>query len=200
MPPRAKFTKEEIVQTAFEMTRKDGFTSVTARKLGKRLGTSATPIFNVFQNMHELQREVRKLAMKEFEKYVADITNYTPAFKQFGMQMIKFAIQEPQLFRILYMEVNEESKSFDEMIKELGDPAFLCIDLIQKEYEVSKEDAKSLFRQAWIHTFSICVLIVNKICRFSAEEITEMLGLEFQGSLMLIKAGQYKKIYAEPKK
>ena len=200
MPPRAKFTKEEIVQTAFEMTRKDGFASVTARELGKRLGTSATPIFTVFQNMHELQKEVRKLAMKEFEKYVEDAINYTPAFKQYGVQMIKFATQEPQLFRILYMEVNEESKSFDEMIQELGEPAFLCIDLIQKEYDVSEEDAKSLFRQAWIHTFSICVLIVNKICLFSAEEITEMLGLDFQGALMLIKTGQYKKIYAEPKK
>ncbi len=200
MPPKAKFTKEEIVQTAFEMTKENGFSSVTARELGKRLGTSATPIFTVFQNMYEVQKEVRKRAMKEFEKYVADVLNYTPAFKQFGVQMIKFATQEPQLFRILYMEVNEESQSFDEMLQELGEPALVSIDLIQKEYEVSKEEAESLFRQAWIHTFSICVLVVNKICHFSAEEITDMLGLDFQGSLMLIKAEQYKKIDVAPKK
>lgn len=104
MPPRAKYTKEEIIQTAFEMTREKGFGSVTARELGKKLGTSVTPIFNVFQNMSELQSEVRNLALKEFEKYVADAVNYTPAFKQFGVQMIKFATEEPQLFRILYMD------------------------------------------------------------------------------------------------
>lgn len=200
MPPKAKFTKEEIVQIAFEMTREKGFGSVTARELGKRLGTSATPIFTVFQNMYEVQMEVRKLAMKEFEKYVADALNYTPAFKQFGTQMIQFAMKEPQLFRILYMEVNEESQSFDEMLKELGEPAKVCMDVIQRDYEVSKEDAVRLFRQAWIFTFSISVLLVNKICHFSSEEIMDMIGMEFQGALMLIKAGQYKKIDVSPKK
>lgn len=199
MPPKAKFTKEEIVQIAFEMTRENGFCSVTARELGKRLGSSATPIFTAFQNMNEVRREVRKLAMREFENYVADALNYTPAFKQFGVQMIKFATEEPQLFRVLYMEVNQESQSFDEMLQELGSPAFACIDLIRKDYNVSKEEAKSLFCQAWIHTFSICVLIVNKICYFSKEEIIEMLGLDFQGALMLIKAGQYGKINVAPK-
>lgn len=194
MPPKAKFTKEEIVQTAFEMTKENGFGSVTARELGKRLGTSATPIFTVFENMHEVQKEVRKRALKEFEKYVADALNYTPAFKQFGVQMIQFAMEEPKLFRILYMEVNEESQSFENMLQELGESAAVCIDLIQRDYDVSKEDAYRLFRQAWIHTFSICVLLVNKICHFSMEEITDMLGLDFQGALMLIKAGQYKKI------
>ena len=194
MPPKAKYTREEIVQTAFDMTREQGFQSVTARLLGKRLGISATPIFNVFQNMHELELEVRKLALGEFEKYVADALNYTPAFKQFGVQMIRFATEEPQLFRILFMEVNEESRSFDDMLEELGEPAFVCIDLIQKEYEVSREDAGRLFRQAWIYTFSICVLIVNKICSFSPEEITDMLGLACQGACMLIKTDQYKKV------
>lgn len=200
MPPRAKYTKEEIIQTAFEMTREKGFGSVTARELGKKLGTSVTPIFNVFQNMSELQSEVRNLALKEFEKYVADAVNYTPAFKQFGVQMIKFATEEPQLFRILYMDVNEESQSFEVMIEGLGEPAQICMALIQQDYGVSEQDAVRLFRQAWIHTFAICVLLVNKICYFSKEEIMNMLGLDFQGSLMLIKAGQYQSIDVTSKK
>lgn len=194
MPPKAKFTREEIVQIAFEMTRENGFGSVTARELGKRLGTSATPIFTVFQNMYEVQQEVRKLAMKEFERYVADITNYTPAFKQFGMQMIKFATEEPQLFRILYMEVNEESQSFNEMLQKFGEPVQVCMDVLQKDYGISEQEALKLFQQVWIYTFGICVLLVNKICHFSSEEILDMLGMEFQGEWMLIKSGKYKKV------
>ena len=197
MPPKPKFTKEQIVEIAFDMTRENGFSSVTARELGKKLGTSATPIFTVFKNMNEVQAEVRKLAMKEFERYVSDALNYTPAFKQFGVQMIRFATEEPQLFRVLYMDVYEESKSFEEMIKDLGESASVCIGVIQKDYEVSEKDAKNLFRQAWIYTFSICVLLVNKICSFSEDEITDMLGLEFQGALNLIKSGQYKTIGVE---
>ena len=194
MPPKAKYTKEEIVQIAFEMTRENGFASVTARGLGKKLGTSSTPIFTVFKNMNEVEKEVRKLAMKEFERYTADILSYTPAFKQFGVQMIRFATEEPQLFRILYMDVNEENSSFDEMLESLGKPAMVCLDIIQKDYELSEQDAKRLFRQMWIYTFSVCVLLVNKICYFSPEEIIDMLGLQFQGEWMLLKSGQYKKV------
>ena len=71
MPPRPKCTKEEIVKAAFEMTREKGIEAVAARELGKRLGTSATPIFTHFRNMHEVELEVRKLAMREFEEYTA---------------------------------------------------------------------------------------------------------------------------------
>lgn len=48
MPPKPKYTKEEIVQVAFEMARENGLESVVARELGKRLGISSTPIFLIF--------------------------------------------------------------------------------------------------------------------------------------------------------
>lgn len=194
MPPKAKFTKEEIVKTAFDMTRENGFASVTARGLGQKLGSSSTPVFTVFKNMAEVQKEVRRLALKEFETYVADALNYTPAFKQFGMQMIRFAKEEPQLFRILYLEGFDENQTFDLMFEELGEPAKVCIDVIQKDYGLTHEESRLIFHQTWISTFSICVLLVNKICNFSEEEIMDMLGMGFQGTLMLIKSGQYKRI------
>ena len=51
MPPKAKYTREEIIDKAFEMTRKNGIDSVVARELGKELGTSSSPIFTAFKNM-----------------------------------------------------------------------------------------------------------------------------------------------------
>ena len=54
MPPKAKYTREEIVQKAFQMTREKGIEAVAARELGKRLGTSSSPIFTAFKNMEEL--------------------------------------------------------------------------------------------------------------------------------------------------
>ena len=51
MPPRAKFTKEQIVNAALDMIRENGPSELTARSLGKRLGSSACPIFTVFDNM-----------------------------------------------------------------------------------------------------------------------------------------------------
>ena len=48
MPPKAKFTKNEIVEAAMQIVREQGLEAVTSRELGKRLGSSACPIFTVF--------------------------------------------------------------------------------------------------------------------------------------------------------
>lgn len=57
MPPKCKFTKEEIIQAAFEMVRTEGFSELTARALGGRLGSSPKPIFSIFTSMEEVQEE-----------------------------------------------------------------------------------------------------------------------------------------------
>lgn len=191
MPPKAKYTKEEIVQKALEMTRRNGIESVVARELGKELGTSSSPIFTAFKNMEELYDEVRKLAMWEFESYVHDAINHTPAFKYVGMKMIEFATNEPKLFQLLYMREHDGSQTFPMLIDELGDTVEDCIEMIQRDYEVNREQAELLFRQLWLHTFGICVLIAGKVCCLTKDEISEMLSVEFQGTLMLIKAGAY---------
>ena len=195
MPPKAKYPREEIVQKAFEMAREKGIDAVVARELGKALGTSSSPIFTAFKNMEELHREVRKVALKEFESYVSDALNYTPAFKYVGMKMIEFAMREPKLFQLVYMREHDSSQSYAMLIDELGDTVRVCIEIMQKEYVLSKEEAEMIFRQVWLHTFGICVLVAGKVCRLTPEEISEMLSMEFKGALILIKSGTF---YVEP--
>ncbi len=191
MPPKAKFTREEIIAKALEMTRKNGIECVVARELGKALGTSSSPIFTAFGNMEELYEEVRKVALKEFESYVSDALNYTPAFKYVGMKMVEFAMKEPKLFQLVYMREHDGSQTYQMLVEELGETVEICVQIMQKDYELKRQEAELLFRQVWLHTFGICVLVAGKICRLSLEEISEMLGVEFQGILMLIKSGKY---------
>ena len=51
MPPKAKFTKTEIIEAALNIVRTDGYEALTSRALGIYLGSSARPIFTVFKNM-----------------------------------------------------------------------------------------------------------------------------------------------------
>ena len=55
MPPKAKFTKEQIISKGLDIVREEGMDNLTARALGNRLGSSACPIFTVFENMEEVQ-------------------------------------------------------------------------------------------------------------------------------------------------
>ena len=69
MPPQPKYSKEEILNIAFETVRKNGYNSLTARDLAASLGTSTRPIFTAFENMEQLKNEILIKAYDLFEKY-----------------------------------------------------------------------------------------------------------------------------------
>ena len=190
MPPKPKFTKEEIVAAALELVSEKGIEALTARELGVRLGSSARPIFTVFNSMEEVQEEVRAAALKRFESYTEKAMHYTPVFKQVGMQMILFAMEEPKLYQLVYMSENAGATDFEGITQQLGDVAQLCVDVIQRDYGLSAEDAKTLFEHVWIYTFGIGALCATGMCRFSQDEIIQMLGQDFMAMLFYAKSGR----------
>ena len=190
MPPKPKFTKEEIVAAALELVSEKGIEALTARELGVRLGSSARPIFTVFNSMEEVQAEVRAAALKRFESYAEKAMHYTPVFKQVGMQMILFAMEEPKLYQLVYMSENAGATDFEGIVDRLGDVAQLCVDVIQRDYNLSEKDAKALFEHVWIYTFGIGALCATGMCRFSQDEIIQMLGQDFMAMLFYAKSGR----------
>jgi len=190
MPPKPKFTREEVITAALELVSEKGMSALTSRDLGARLGSSARPIFTVFDTMEEVQEEVKKAAIKRFEQYAKKAEHYKPIFKQVGMQMILFAKEEPRLYQLGFMSGNYDVQSFDEIFERLGDVAYQCVDVIQKDYELSVEDARKLFEHVWIHTFGIGALCATGMCNFPEEQIIEMIGYDFLAMLMLIKSGR----------
>lgn len=190
MPPKPKFTREEIIDAALKIAADRGLKALTSRELGAALGSSARPIFTVFQSMDEVHSEVRKAAMARFESYTSKAKNGTPIFKQVGLQMILFAKEQPKLFRLLFMSENTQAMSFDDLFATLGDTAVLSIGILQSEYSLSYDDAMQLFRSIWIYTFGLGSLIATGTCRFADSEIQDMLSREFNAMLMLIKSGK----------
>ncbi len=103
MPPRAKFTKEEIVNAALSIIRRDGVEALTSRALGQALGSSARPIFTIFDSMQEVQQETVQAAKALYREYVQRGLGEKPAFKGVGTQYILFSIQEPKLFQPVHV-------------------------------------------------------------------------------------------------
>lgn len=191
MPPKAKYTREEIVQIALELVAENGIGALNARNLGAALGTSTRPVFTAFKNMNELTEEVKTAAMRRFDEYAKnDPETGVPAFKNVGLQMILFATEQPKLFQLLYMTENEQSVSFDNLLDRLGGTSQKCIEFIMRDYGLTTEEAKLLFRSVWMFTFGIGVLIASKVCRYDEEEVSIMLSQQFRSVMGLIKSGK----------
>lgn len=190
MPPKPRFTEREIVDVALELVSEKGITALTARELGQYLGSSTRPIFTVFENMEEVQNRVKAAAWERFESYTAKAMNYTPAFKQVGMQMVLFAVEEPKLYQLLFMQENSEVSGFRDLLPRLGNTAETCLDMIRSDYGLTEAEAKLLFENVWVYTYGIGALCATRACSFSEEELVRMLGTDFMAMIAFIKSGK----------
>lgn len=190
MPPKPKFTKEEITAAALDLVSEKGLNALTARDLGNRLGSSARPIFTAFKNMEEVQQAVRDAARDRFVSYAQKAIHYTPAFKQLGMQMLLFAREEPRLYELLFMKNDGMPHFLEEGYLSRDKAGILALEMIQKDYGLERENARKLFHHVWIFTFGIGALCATGMCHFSDEELNELLGQDFMAMLTQIKSGE----------
>lgn len=198
MPPKVKYTRDYILSVALDITREKGIEAVTARELGARLGASSRPIFTAFENMEEVHNEIIKAAKKIFYQYTGDYMNYTPAFKRFGTQMVRFSIDEPKLYRLLFMRETPGETDIMGAVMELYDNPDDILEILMKDYGINQEHAWKLFNHMTIFTYGITVLCARKICVFNEAEIDQLLGEEFAGILGLIKSGRYRHFGIKP--
>ena len=103
MPPKVKFRKEEIVQAALDVARVKGADGVTARDIAAQLGVSTRPIFTYFNTMDEVKTAVRQAAEQVYQDYTAKGLNADIPFLGFGLQYLRFAEEEPELYKLLFL-------------------------------------------------------------------------------------------------
>ncbi len=187
MPPKAKFTREEIIEAALEIVRNEGFAALTARALGAKLGSSARPIFTVFQSMEEVQKAVIDAAKALYREYVQKGLSETPAFKGVGTQYILFSMNEPKLFQLLFMKENADAPELSSVLPIIDDNYEAILSSVRDGYGLTGETAKKLYRHLWIYTHGIAALCATKTCRFTGEEISAMMTEVFIGLLKSLK-------------
>ena len=103
MPPKAKFTRQEIIDAAVDIARRAPLEAVTAQELASVLGTSTRPVFTYFRTLEEVRAAVVEEAGKIYGQYVERGLSMNPPFKGYGMETIRFAREEPNLFRLLFL-------------------------------------------------------------------------------------------------
>lgn len=183
MPRSAFFSKETIAEAGLEIIRRQGVQALTARALSKHLGCSLSPIFTVFEDMDEIQAAVRQAAADLFDEYVKDVVDYQPAFKEYGMRLIRFAKQEQNIFQLFL----ERGNSFMDNAPVM---ALKCLDEIQESYQLTDEQVLTLYRQLWAFTCGIAVLATQSPEDYPEEMISGMISTQFISTLTFLKSGR----------
>lgn len=190
MPPKSKFTREEIVKSALDIVRENGIKALTARALGARLGSSACPIFTVFDNMEDLQSAVKVAARAVYGEYINQGFAIKPAFKGIGMQYIRFAMEEPRLFELLFMTMLSESPNIDNVLPIIDEYYSEILTSVETAFGLNEKDSEEVYHHLWIYSHGIAVLSATKTCNFTINEVDAMLTSVCKAILKDIKGGK----------
>lgn len=189
MPRKPKYSREELIEAAVELTRESGFSSVTARSLGKRLGTAPATVFTHFHSLNEIRQAAVAAARQRYENYVQRGLQMKLPFKGFAMQYVRFGAEEPELFRLLFM-----SKAQPLSLEHFLSPE-LTEELIQKAipetFGLDYKESAWLCNNMWVYTHGLAVMCVSTACSFTEEEIAELLGMACRGQVMLLHSPNF---------
>ena len=177
MPPKCRFTKQEVVQAALDMTREGGIGAVTARALGERLGSSSRPIFSLFQSMQEVHQEVLQAASALYQDYLKRdmAAGEYPVYKASGMAYIRFAKEERELFKLLFMrDRTGENIAEDEEIRPI-------IQIIMKNTGWSEQKAYLFHLEMWVYVHGFATMIATSYLEWDWGTISQMLTDGFEG-------------------
>lgn len=187
MPPKAKFTREEIIKKAVAILERDGIDDLTARSLGKELGSSARPIFTLFNSMDEVLGAVHDYADRIYGEYVEDGLREELPFKGVGKAYIRFASERPRLFQLLFMKELGSHPDRTAVLQGIENHYEEIISSIQNSYAVDREQAIDLYFHLWVYSHGIAVLIATKVCTFTEGQITQLISEVFTSLLKKLK-------------
>lgn len=173
MAPKNKFTKEEMVEAALRVVREKGIDGLTAKTIADELGTSTQPIFTGVGSMDGVKQEVYAAAVAVYDRYTnAGLKEKIP-FLGVGMQYIRFAREEPELYRILFLtrtqEKNYSAIKSMQHLQELVRPTLMDI------YHITAKEADLYFQDLWFVVHSLSTLIVTDDCPYSDRKIGQIL-------------------------
>lgn len=178
MPPKFKFTKDEIIKAALDIVRMGGMEALTARSLAEKLCCSVKPIFGAFQNMEEVQQQVLASARALYQSYINDgiAKGSYPPYKASGMAYISFAKDEKELFKLLFMR-DRSSEAIEEDREEIRP----LLELIQKQTGLSEDDAFLFHLEMWIFVHGIATMIATSYLEWDDEFINRVITDAYLG-------------------
>lgn len=181
MPPRAKITKEMIVDAAFEVARESGAEHINARTISQKLGCSTQPVMWHFKTIAEIKKAVYGEADGFHTQYLLRIHSHNP-MKDIGLNYIRFAAEEPQLFRFLFQSNFFTGKTLLELIdSEELTPVLLAM---QGTVGGSMEQVKEIFLTVFLFAYGYASIIANNSLVYDEELIRVHIERAYTGAVL----------------
>ena len=184
MPTKIRISKDMILDAAFEIVRQEGMEKLSNRELANKLKCSIRPIYYQFENVEEMQKELYIKIEQYFYEFLLDnMVEGIPQYKQIGINYIRFAKKEKQLFQTLFM--NSTGLTPDAFVSKDGEDYKEIEKLIKISTNLKEEEIKDFHTKMWIFCHGIATLVASGTVKLTDSQIQNLLSYEFQALMLL---------------
>ncbi len=175
MPRKPTTTKDEMIEAAFQLIRREGSSALTVRRLADELGCSTQPIMYQFPNLKEL----RDLAYERADRFHTEYITKEDDLLEIGMRYIRFASEEKELFRFLFQSGHFDGDSITGLTR--GSVTDAIIKAAAKDLEMSEEEVPDRFEVLFAMVHGYASLIANNALEYDEESLREKLIMTAEG-------------------
>ena len=155
MPKKPTTTKEEMIEGAFQLIRRNGQEAFSARNLAAFLGCSTQPIMYQFPNLAEL----KDLAYRRADGFHTEYIMSGDSLLDIGLNYIRFAAEEPFLFKFLFQSGRYEGLRLEDLIRSPEVAPILAV--AGDEEGLDPEEAAAYFEPLCVAVHGYASLIAN---------------------------------------
>lgn len=178
MPPKAVVSKDDILQAAVQLVRKDGWDSVNARSLAGALGCSTQPVFRVYRNMEELRKDLKKALDAYYDAFMEVRMAGENRLLRQSIAYVSFARQEKHIFNALFMNLTMAGATLEDILHAEWNRA--SIEDAAQVTGLPMEDAERLFIHVWLYSHGVATQIVANQIDLPPERVESLMKEVFR--------------------
>lgn len=177
MPPIPKISKEMIIDSGLEIIKNYGIDNLNVRSIANKLNCSTQPIMYHFKNMDLLKEELYEVVSKYHSEYLMKENINIDPLLNIGLQYIKFAVEEKNLFKFLFQSDKFSNFNVEDLIND-SNPTDI-FEVIKDEANLNDEQIKEMFTILFITAHGIASLLANNSMKYNETECIKILENAF---------------------
>lgn len=186
MPPKARITRDMIVDAAFDLVRQEGQEALNVRTLAKRLGCSTQPILYNFATVEALTAAVYERADDLHTAYILPRAGEGPdALLSLGLNYVRFGHEEKHLFRFLFESNKFGGMDLNALLRGPGVGDLIAI--LAGGLGCGEAEAEKAFLTFFAVAHGLASLLCNNAMAYDENECAGMLETVFRGALASMK-------------
>ena len=182
MPPKTRINEESIIGAAVEVIRRSGFESMNARTVAAQLHCSTQPVMYHFSTIGNLKKAVYSHVDKLHTEYLMNTPPGQDPVSGIGMNYIRFAVEEPQLFRFLFQSGYAAENSLTEMLD--SGELVPVLSAVQEATGLSMQKTRNVFLIAAMFVHGYASIVANNHLEFDEKLIAEHLERAWNGAVL----------------